>query len=58
MTAPTAPRRRRSYRYLSHAAIHSGAYSPVYTRVLCAVLEPGTGRYLGTAVAVLRKGGK
>ena len=54
----TAPRRRRSYRYLSHAALQAGELGPVYTRVLCAVLEPGTGRYLGTGWAVLRKGGK
>jgi hypothetical protein len=40
---------------LSHRALLTGQLEPLYQRHLCVVLEPTTGRYLGTAVAVLRR---
>ena len=41
--------------WLSHQALLNGELGPVYSRHLCAVLEPGTERFLGTAVAILRR---
>lgn len=39
--------------WLSHEALLNGELGPIYARHLCAVLEPGTERFLGTAVAIL-----